>query len=448
MSRNENLTMERTKIDDAIWNTLKIEHNHDYNLNPRSSGSETREGEPNGTLSPQTYFNLNLDPSLISSYSAYRIEPTTRLEDYSMCSVDEDDSVETIPTNKRSKSQGLPNSQLLKTPEKVVDRQTQSCRWPGESLLDISSVHFLGYYPSEGSQTIEIETPCGGPRPMAYNYSDQLESIRKQDQPSRGYLLGFDKEERGGTSSILTPASSLLSPMSSAGANSSVHNFRFSGPSSTSHESTAWYPGKRGRKSGPPMKRLSIERVAPLNAVCTSSVPMQQTLDELPRFTKTGLVGEQGGYFIGTWELPDKMRVIIDKNGDIRSVDRQLSLLARFINPREMEITHPDKSVEIATLSADGAKIMLEKTGVWTAVKDVEVDIISRTEIDHQLRELDIIKENRETARMLSGSMIFEDFTVVQNDFNGRNNHGAEHGGSTRGKNSAPSHCLSGCNLM
>jgi len=442
--------MERINIGNAIWSNLRVdlEHNHDFDLNPRLSGSEAGDFEPNNTVSLQPSYNLNLSPSLISQYSACRIDPSAKLEDYSTCSGDEDDSIETIPSNKRSKSQGLITSQHLKEPEKVVDRQTQSCRWPGESLLDISGMHFLGYYPSEGSQTIEIETPRSRPRPMAYNYSDQLESTRQQDQRSRGFLLGFDKEERGCASSILTPASSMLSPMSSAGANSSVHNFRFSGPSSTSHESTGWYPVKRGVKPGPPMKKLSIERIPPLSPASAFSDPMQQNWDELPRCKKTGVVGEQGGYFIGTWDLPDKMQVIIDKNGEIRSVDRQLSLPARFINSREMEITHPDKSVEIATLSSDGAKIELEKTGVWTAVKDVEVEVIPATAIDHQLRELDIINENRETGRMLSGSMTFEDFTEVRNDFNGMNNHGAEQGSSARGKNnSTQSQCLS-CNLM
>merc|ERR1719204_2323595 len=108
--------------------------------------------------------------------------------------------------------------------------QTQSCRWPGERLLDISAMHVLGYYPSDGSQTIEIETP--GPRPLAYNYSDQVETTWQQDQRTRAFFLGVDKEDRGGTSSIFTPVSSLLSPMSSAGANSSAHNFGFTGPSS------------------------------------------------------------------------------------------------------------------------------------------------------------------------------------------------------------------------
>lgn len=486
MSRKEKLlNVEPFNINVAILNNLKVEHNHDFNFNPRnylelhkgmssatsdhrSSGSEASKIESNAVLSPKPYYGLNLDPSLISSFSGYRIEPAARLEDYSVCSVDEEDSVETVPVNKRSKSQGLPNYEFLEEPEKrVVDRQTQSCRWPGESLLDISAMHILGYYPSEGSQTIEIETPCARTRPMAYNYSDQLDSTRQQDQRTRAFLLGFDKEDRGGTASILTPASSLLSPMSSAGANSSAHNFKFTGPPSTSHDSPVWYPGLRGRKTGPPKKRLSIERVASSNSACGSSVPIQPTLDDMPRFKKTGLLGAnvvpetasfeglQGGYFIGTWELPNKMQVIIDKNGEIRSVDRQISLLTRFISARQMEIIHPDKSVEIATLSSDGAKIELERTGVWTAVNDVEVEVISTGTIDHQLRELDIIKENRETARMLPGSMIFKDLAVsVHKNFKAVHSDEdvfdrAEQGDSARGKNNSPlSHCLSGCDLM
>jgi len=445
-------------IDKPIHDNLKIDLKHDFSFIPRLSGSfldVNKSKSSNYILPSNPFYSLHLDLSHSGYVPASDIE-VEKLED----SVSVMDDSVVLPANKRAKSQLLENS-YLKLANSIV-RKTQSCNYPEKPELLHPGIQMPGYVTSEGSQTIEIETPNEiMSRPLDYSYVDQLWSTRRREQEQL-FVFGEEKGDSKGDSTALSPMSTAPS--------SPGFSIRIDGAYSSS-TTPGLYSFGRGRRTGA-RKRFFIDRLT----ASSPSTPANNLA--LPCFLSGSVKGidanfnqdivildnQCGMYFIGLWERPDKVRVRIHKDGVITSIDLMESMNARFISFKEIDIMHPDGSTERARLSSDGASIVFEKIGVWTAVKsDIDgepsLPLVESQGciIDSNFHELDIITEDGgspclapSTADKVSTISLNIDHTKINDTYSFRDADvtSSHDQPSLEFISIPPRHCLSGCNLM
>jgi len=214
-------------------------------------------------------------------------------------------------------------------------------------------------YPSTPS-TINIGTPVRstpppGHLPSFYTWKDQLESTRRRDERN---TWDFPSGQR-----VETPDSSLLSPMSGLKASSTK---TYSSSVSSESTPTQFQLGCRKRKrrrDGSPPKKFSFSE--------DTDIPRWQLIDKsaVSVVPETAALNIQAGYFIGTWQLPSTGTcVTIKSNGEVVSTDPELSLSAKFLGSRTVQLEFSGGRIEQATLSEDGMQIKFMDGVRWIQI--------------------------------------------------------------------------------
>jgi len=242
---------------------------------------------------------------------------------------------------------GRARSLTPKRPKKLrllSTKKPNSCRLTGASR--IPDCGFPCYPPTPSTtQTINIGTP------VWYTYKDQLESTRRRDERNIRDLSHCQQTE--------TPDSSLVSPMSG------LNIASLQTPNSGSSESTLTYIKCCSKRRRQRWERCSVEK----KFCFTETLDRPRWFKEVSVVPETAALNTEGGYFIGTWQLPITNTLItIQNTGEVVSTDPKFSLSAKFLGSRTIQFEFSDGRVEEATLSQDGAQIKFLNGVTWTHV--------------------------------------------------------------------------------